>query len=274
MNESDSTRPRINTMDYLTNRVAAIRKRLAQAQDRAALAQEVVVALTQELDDIILSRDWLAAHSQIGEDVQQYAQAAEQPDPLPSKAYLLIDPNEDEAMSTKLDFRFDQVTGLPIGDKAFSKNFLRTVFFSGSQYPLRHFTLRHKKAATCPIKQRCEHWRLVEENISRTRGKWDVDIQVTAIRADFVASEDSGYSGVSMFDQDEVESEKIRTLHSRIFGYLQPDFGAVERRGYKVLDWHLHEPDSAGFGGDKINRLKLMDQFGRRIFENVEQAYP
>ncbi|KAG5825437.1 hypothetical protein H9Q74_004493 [Fusarium xylarioides] len=261
-------------MDYLTNHVTAIRKRLAHAQERVALAQEVVVAYTQELDDIILSQDWLEAHSQTEEGVGQYNQAAEQPDPLPNKAYLLIDPTDDEALTSELDFRFDPVTGPPVGDKAFSRNFLRTVFFSGPRYPLQHFTLRHPKGATCPIKQRCEHWRLVEENISRTRGKWDVNIQVTAIRADFVASGDSGYSGVSMFDQDEAESEKISTLPCRIFGYLQPDFGAVERRGYKVLDWHLHEPDSVGFGGDKINRLKLMDQFGRRIFDNLEQAYP
>ncbi|RBR16116.1 hypothetical protein FVER53590_13444 [Fusarium verticillioides] len=270
MNQFDSTRPRINTMDYLTNRVAAIRKRLAQAEDRVALAQEVVVALTQELDDIIQSPDWLAAHPQ---DARHYTQAAEQPAPLPSKAYLLIDPDEDEALSTELDFRFDPVAGLPVVDKAFSKNFLRTVFFSGQKYPVRHFTLRHPKAAACPIKQRCEHWRLVEEGISRGRGKWDVDIQVTAIRADFVASGDSGYSGV-MFDQGEVKSEKITALPYRIFGYLQPDFGALEQRGYKVLDWHLHEPGSAGFMGDKIHRLKLMDQFGRQIFENLEQAYP
>ncbi|KAF5694769.1 C6 transcription factor [Fusarium denticulatum] len=260
-------------MEYLNNRVAAIRKRLAQAQDRVTLAQEDVVALTQELEDIIYSRDWLAAHSQTGQDVQRYTQAVEQPDPLPSKAYLLIDPSDEEDMTTKLDFRFDPVAGLPVGNKPFSKNFLRTVFFSGSRYPVRHFTLRHPKAGACPIKQRCEHWRLVEENISRTRGRWDVDIQVTAIRADFVAGGDSGHSGVSMFDQDEVESENISGLPCRIFGYLQPDFGAVEQRRYKVLDWHLHEPDSAGFMGDKIHRLKLMDQFGRRVFENLEQAY-
>ncbi|KAF5598239.1 hypothetical protein FPCIR_3261 [Fusarium pseudocircinatum] len=261
-------------MEYLNNRVAAIRKRLVQAQDRVALAQEVVVALTQELNDIIQSRDWLVAHSQTERDVQQDTQAAEQPDPLPSKAYLLIDPSGEEEMTIELDLRFDPVAGLPVGNKPFSKNFLRTVFFSGSRYPVRHFTLRHPKAGACPIEQRCEHWRLVEENISRSRGKWDVDIQVTAIRADFVAGGDSGHSGVSMFDQDEVESEKISALPCRIFGYLQPAFGAVEQRGYKVLDWHLHEPDSAGFMGDKINRLKLMDHFGRRIFENLEQAYP
>jgi hypothetical protein len=259
-------------MDYLNHRVAAIRKRLAHAQERVVLAQEVAIALTQELDDIILSRDWLAAHSQTEQDVQQYTQVAERPDPLPSKAYLLIDPNKDEDTTSDLDFRFDLVSGFPLGDKAFSKNFLRTVFFSGSRYPVRHFTLRHKKAGACPIKQRCEHWRLVEENISRTRGRWDVDIQVTAIRADFLASGDSGYSGV-MLDQDEVESEKIRTLPCRIFGYLQPDFDAVKQRGYKVLDWHLHEPGSAGFMGDKIHRLKLMDQFGRRVFEYLKQAY-
>ncbi|SCV39614.1 uncharacterized protein FFB14_07260 [Fusarium fujikuroi] len=265
-------------MDYLTDRESAIRKRLAMAQERVALAREVEVALTQELHDVLQSQrqaqGLLPAQSQINEDVEQYSEAVEQPDPPPSKAYLLIDPTDSEVVTPTLDPRFDQVKGSPVGDGAFSKVFLRKVFFAQSRYPIRHSTLRHPKAATCLIKQRCRHWRLVEKNISQTREKWDIDIQCTVISADFVARGDTGYSGVKMFDEDEAESEKITTLPCRIFNYLQLDFHAIEERWYKVLDWHLHEPDSAGFGGDKVHRLKVMDQFGRPIFDNLEQAYP
>ncbi|KAF5680173.1 hypothetical protein FCIRC_5883 [Fusarium circinatum] len=259
-------------MDYLTNRATVIKKRLAHAQERVALAQEDVDTLTRQLDDIIQSQDWLSAQTQIGQDVQQHSsQATKRPDHLPSKAYLLINPTDSKVMAPTLDPRFDQVRGSPVRGRAFSKNLLRIVFFTPGEYPLRHFTLRHPEAATCPIKLCCEHWRLVEENISQTRGKWDIDIRCTAIRADFDAS---GSCGVSMIDEDEAESERISPLTCRIFDYLQPDFGAIEQRGYEVLDWHMYEPDKAGYGGDKINRLKLMDQFGRRIFENLEQAYP
>lgn len=265
-------------MDYLTDRESAIRKRLAMAQERVALAREVEVALTQELHEVLQAQQQaqglLPSESEIDEDKEHCSEAEEQPDPPPSKAYLLIDPTDSEVVTPTLDPRFDQVKGSPVGDGAFSKAFLRKVFFAQSRYPIRHFTLRHPKAATCPIKQRCRHWRLVEKNISQTRGKWDIDIQCTVISADFVDRGDTGYSGVKMFDEDEAESEKITTLPCRIFNYLQPEFRGIEERWYKVLYWHLHEPDSAGFGGDKIHRLKVMDQFGRPIFDNLEQAYP
>ncbi|KAF5628136.1 hypothetical protein F25303_10512 [Fusarium sp. NRRL 25303] len=203
-------------------------------------------------------------------EIHQYSEAVEQPDPPLSKAYLLIDPTDSEAVTPTLDPRLEQVKGSPVGDGAFSKTFLRKVFFAQSRYPIRHFTLRHPKAATCLIKQRCRHWRLVEKSISQTREKWDIAIQCTVISA----RGDTGYSGVKMFDEDEAESEKTTTLPCRIFNYLQLDFRAIEERWYNVLDWHLHEPDSAGFGGDKVHRLKVMDQFGRPIFDNLEQAYP
>ncbi|KAF5982354.1 hypothetical protein FBULB1_4350 [Fusarium bulbicola] len=257
-------------MDWLTKYETCIRKRLELAQDRVTLDQELVVALNRELYDILRAQNSQGAQSHTEEDIEQYNQAVERPDPLPSKTYLLIDPIDSKVMTSTLDFRFDQVRGSPVGDRGFSETFLRTVFLSPWQYLIRHFTLRPPKAATCPIKLQCEHWRLVEENILQIRGKWDIDIRCTAIRADFVAG---GCSGVNMFD-DEVESERISTLTCRIWSYLQPDFSAVEQRGYKVLDWHMYEPDNAGYGGDKMHRLKLMDQFGRRIFENLEQAYP
>ncbi|ENH70135.1 hypothetical protein FOC1_g10004120 [Fusarium oxysporum f. sp. cubense race 1] len=76
-----------------------------------------------------------------------------------------------------------------------------------------------------------------------------------------------------MFNDEEAESERISTLPCRTFNYLQPDFSVVEQRGYKVLDWHLYEP-SREFSQEKIQRLKLMDQFERRIFDNLEQRYP
>ncbi|EWY82847.1 hypothetical protein FOYG_14935 [Fusarium oxysporum NRRL 32931] len=134
-------------MDYLTNREAAIGMRLARAQ-------ELEDALTQELDDVLQAQDSLATQSQIEEDAEQYNQAAEQPDPLPSKAYLLIDPTDYAVITPKLESRFDQLRGPPVGEIAF---FLRTAVFFPSQYLPWIFTLRHPNAATCPIKQRCEH---------------------------------------------------------------------------------------------------------------------
>ncbi|KAF5606424.1 uncharacterized protein FSUBG_6031 [Fusarium subglutinans] len=256
-------------MDWLTQYETYIRKRLELAQDRVTLAQELVVALNHELRDILRAQNLQGAQSHTEEEIEQYSLAVERPDFFPSKAYLLIDPIDCQVITSTLDPRFDQVRGSPVGVRGFYETFLRTVFLSPWQYPIRYFTLRHPKAATCPIKLQCENWLLVEENILQTRGRWDIDIRYTAIRADFVAG---GYSGVNMFD-DKVESDRISTLTCRIFNYLQLGFSAVEQRGYQVLDWHMYEPDNAGYGGDEINRLKLMDQFGPRIFENLEQAY-
>ncbi|KAH7213236.1 uncharacterized protein BKA55DRAFT_697743 [Fusarium redolens] len=70
----------------------------------------------------------------------------------------------------------------------------------------------------------------------------DIDVKVTGIRADFVACGHTGYGGIKMFDEEEAERERISFLLCRIFHGLQPNFGIVEREGYKVLDWHLDEP--------------------------------
>jgi hypothetical protein len=137
----------------------------------------------------------LAAQVQSDREAEQYNQAAGQPEPRPSKASLLIDPTDYAVMSPKLDSRFDQVRGSPVGERAFSKSSLRTAILFPAKYPRWDFTLRHPNAAARPIKERCQHWRLADDRFSDPKEAWDIDIKVTGIRANFIACGDTGYSG-------------------------------------------------------------------------------
>ncbi|KAI7759005.1 hypothetical protein LZL87_010000 [Fusarium oxysporum] len=186
-------------MDYPSDRETTLRTPLVQGLDDS---------LTQELDDVPHAQGSLGSRCENDRDAEQYIQGAEQYESRPSKASLMIDPTDYTVMNPRLDSRFDQVRGPSAGERAFSNTFLRTTVLFPFKYPSREITLRHQNAAACPAKEPCDHWRLVEDEESDPKEKWDIDIIVTGIPADFIARGDTGYWWIKMFNEEEAEAKR------------------------------------------------------------------
>ncbi|KAF9782007.1 hypothetical protein IL306_011787 [Fusarium sp. DS 682] len=174
-----------------------------------------------------------------------------------SKASMLINPGDTDTRFPYLDGRFRLEAETPSTTaRAFSGYFLWQAYMNSQESQFRTLVLRHDKSNECPVGERCSHWKLAGgEHPQREKGV--VELLLLCLSNDFIAKGKSGFTGVNMFDDEELPQHQITSKSCHIFHALKPDFSAVEKAGYTAVVCRVVEENE--------DARKWMDQYGRLL---------